>query len=104
LFFGSATGFPIGGLLSVNGFGTHSISASGTGGNTLTIRNPTAGTGNYGALFVANDNNPTQTQLLSLSSTYTPAAPNLAGGSSLVGAGVGGLSVTASDPAGALRF
>jgi hypothetical protein len=104
LFFGSATGFPIGGLLSVNGFGTHSISASGTGGNTLTIRNPTAGTGNYGALFVANDNNPTQTQLLSLSSTYTTSAPNLAGGSSLVGAGVGGLSVTASDPTGALRF
>lgn len=44
-----------GGVINSEGFGTHVISAGGTGGNILRVRNTTDGTGNYGGVQVGND-------------------------------------------------
>lgn len=62
----------IAGLMSVTTFGTHSISAGGTGANELVVRNTTAGTGNYARVIVSQDEGTTGA-LSARSSTYTPS-------------------------------
>jgi hypothetical protein len=91
------------GVLTVNGFGTHAFTAAGTGGNDLRIRNTAAGVGNYASLNIETDLT-NQLLLQAYSSTYGSSGPYLAGGSVIYVAGAGGLSIVASDPAGAIRF
>lgn len=64
-----------GGLLSVTGFGTHAITAAGTGGNVLGVRNTTAGTGNFGRFQVGNDFSAQAVDITAYSSTHA-SAPN----------------------------
>jgi len=90
------------GIITVSGFGAHSFSASGTGPNYLTVRNPTAGVSNYGLLETASDI--VTGAFLSTSSTYTAANQIPQAGSSLQTNGSGGLSIAATNASGAIRF
>ena len=91
-----------GGLLTVSGFGTNSFSAGGTGFQQITIANSTAGTGNGARLSVQNDLNSMNIQ--AFSSTYTTAGTQVAGGSEITWAGPGGISISAINASGAIRF
>jgi hypothetical protein len=93
-----------GGLFAATGFGTHQFLAGGTTGNILSLRNTTAGTGNYAQLQVGNDLAANALHLNALSSTYTTATFNVAGGAAVVSTGVGGLSIAATDAAGDVRI
>src|SRR5262245_15304999 len=52
---GSYATFTFGGKIAVEGFGNHLFSAGGSGTNSITVRNTTAGTGNSAFLSVGND-------------------------------------------------
>lgn len=92
------------GLLSVTGFGTHLFSTGGTGGNGLRVRNTTAGTGNYSILELGNDALADNLYIQSFSSTFTTSGRLVAAGALLEARGAGGLSISASDAAGDIRF
>ncbi len=92
------------GLLSVNGFGTHTFSAGGTGSNRIDIRNTTAGTGNLSMLRLGNDAAVNVLEIAALSSTYTTAAQFVASGVAVNATGVGGLSLSAENASGDVRL
>lgn len=85
-------------------FGAHAFESSGTGTQSVAIRNTSAGASNATGLFVGNNQSASRAQFTCLSSTYTPAAPYLADGVVLDAAGVGGLSISASNASGEVRF
>lgn len=91
------------GLLTVSGFGTHSFSAGGTGGNIIAVANPTAGTGNFAAIYMSSDTS-NLLQMRANSSTLTPSGFHLADGIALEGGGVGGVSIAASHASGDVRI
>ena len=99
------TGNPltVAGLLSVTGFGTHSFSAGGAGGNRLQIKNTTAGAGNWAGIDLFNDTG-NLLELWALTSTYTTSAPFFANGVALNAKGAGGLSISTENASGAIRF
>lgn len=101
--FASGT-FTLGGLLSVEGFGTHLVSAGGTGQNVLRVRNTTAGTGNSSAVQLGNNAATAVGALAAFSSTYATASGYFADGVLLEATRAGGLSIIASNAAGDLRF
>lgn len=101
---GAYTTFTLGGIFSVEGFGSHLLSSGGTGANQLTVRNTTAGTGNFAAVNIGNNSSATLAIIASFSSTFSSAAYNFASGTTFVTSGSGGLSVVASDAAGMIRF
>lgn len=91
------------GLLSASGLGAHAISGSGTGNQTLTVRNSTAGAANFSAVALTTDVTP-QGVLRAHSSTFTTAAPYTASGVTLESAGSGGLTLAATHASGALNL
>jgi hypothetical protein len=91
------------GVLTVNGFGGHSFAAAGTGNNSLTLQNTSAGTSNEAALLVANDTNKSL-RFDSFSSTWISGGDTFTNGQRIVASGAGGLSISASDAAGVIRF
>lgn len=93
----------MGGTLTVNGFGTHSFSASGTGSHMLRIRNSASGTGDS-AFIGATDNTGYDAGIFKYSSGFTPAGVATANGAALIGEGPGGLSIAATYASGAIRF
>jgi len=97
--FGTITG-PV----TVTGFGTNTISGGGTGNQTLSVRNTTAGTANGTVFNLGNDSTANLTVLQALSSTYTTSGFNIASGSALLGGGSGGLVLGALNAAGVIRF
>lgn len=101
LFSGALT---IGGLLTAEGFGTHTFSAAGSGAQRLVVRNSSAGTGNYATLAVGTDAATTVTELIATASTYTTNGAYVGDGSIIKAHRSGGLSVIASDSSGAIRF
>lgn len=91
---GSAINF--GGTVGSEGFGTHTFSASGTGGNVFAVRNPTAGTTNQAAIHVGQNESASALVIQALSSTFT-------GSTSLaqINSGIsGGLRLTCSHAGG----
>ena len=94
----------VGGVLGSEGFGTHSFSAGGTGANILAVRNTSSGNTNYCELRVGANTSATTCRLTVYSSTYATTADAVADGTSLIGAGAGGLSVCASHSGGEVRF
>lgn len=66
--------FTLATLLAVENFGTHTFSAGGTGGNIVSVRNSTAGTGNYGRVQVGNDIGAGVLTLTAYSSTHATIA------------------------------
>jgi hypothetical protein len=101
---GSYTTFTLGGKLAVEGFGTHSVSAGGTGSNLLLVRNTTAGTGNAAVLELGNDSVAGSGILSAYASTFTTASYQVAGVVSLWAQGPGGLSLATGWPTGHMRF
>lgn len=100
---GAYATFTLAGKFAVEGFGAHSFSAGGTGGQSLSVRNTTAGTGNSALVEVGNDSSATRTYLQTFSTTYTPSGPEMADGTILAANGAGGLSIYASHASGDIR-
>jgi hypothetical protein len=92
----------IAGVVTVTGFGAHTVTAGGLGGHSLTIRNTTAGS-NYAQLAVGNDVTAQLGSLFGFASTYPASADAIPSGVTLRGTGSGGLTLSTSG-ATALRF
>lgn len=101
---GSYTTFTLGGLLVVEGFGTHAFNASGTGPNLLSVRNASAGTTNYGGLWVGNNSSSSRGNLQMHSTTFTTVADAIADGLRLRSEGAGGLALSTSHASGTMKF
>jgi hypothetical protein len=102
---GSVTGsWLIGGLLTVNGFGAHTIATNGTGANSLTIQNGAAGTGNTANLNLGNDASATLVSLVCYSSAFTTAAPAYANGLLVTCSGAGGIAISALSGSGKIEL
>ena len=91
-------------VFTLGGFGAHSISAGGTGANSLTVRNTTAGTGNYGQIRIGNDAAINLLEIFAYSSTFTTSGAQIASGASLSATGVGGLTLSAESASGDVHF
>lgn len=86
----------LGGVLTVEGFGTHAFSTGNTGGNILGIRNTSAGTGNYGRLQVGNNTTASGIMFSAYASTHATAPSQAYIESSLTGALVVGTNSTSN--------
>jgi hypothetical protein len=91
------------GLLTVNGFGTHTVSASGSGVHGLTVRNLSAGSGNSTEVGALNDAG-YGIYLQATSSTYAATGLYVPDGAVLLANGSAGLSVSVSHASGTIRF
>lgn len=90
-----------GGLFAVSGFGTHELSAGGTNGNILGVRNTTSGTANFGRFQVGNNTLAAGATITAYSSAHSTAASQVYIESSLAGTMVVG---TNSTSGAALQF
>lgn len=95
--------FTTAGVMSVPGFGAHTMTGAGTGANSLRVQNTTAGAGNFGELLILRDGS-FGLDLRALSSTFTTSTYRVQGGAVMESDGVGGLSIVTSDAAGTIRF
>lgn len=91
------------GVLTLSGFGTHTLSAGGSGGNHLKVRNSTAGTGNYAMVQIHNDSD-TGLALYTTSTTYTASGHELQDAGVIRSTRVGGISIASTDGSGEIRF
>ncbi len=91
------------GLLTVNGLGTHTFAASGTGQNILAIRQSTDGGTNYGGIEIGN-NAGIVGFLYVIPTTTSLGAPYAADGLFIGAQGAGGLGIGAFHASGAIRF
>jgi hypothetical protein len=94
----------LGGLVHSEGFGTHLWSAGGTGGNIFSLRNPTAGTGNFAQQALGNDSGANVARLRLTASNFTAATVYPQDGLSLVCDQAGGLSLAAIHASGLIKF
>lgn len=101
---GAYATFTLGGILAAEGFGTHSFSAGGSGGNTVTVRNTSAGTGNFAGLYIGNDGSATAGQIAHTASTYTAVADVPQDGLTLNTSRAGGIGVSSRHASGTIRF
>jgi len=101
---GAAGAWTVPGLLTVNGFGTHSISAGAVGSQTFQVVNTLAGVANDAVIFVGNNSSAARGRLHQLSTTYTTANRYIADGTLLDGTGAGGLTLAATNGSGVLRI
>jgi hypothetical protein len=92
------------GLLTVNGFGTHSFSAGGTGEQQLLIRNATPGAGNYASLALGNDTAAATGLLQVFASNSAIGAPYRPDGVALRATQAGGISLLAEHGLGKIHF
>lgn len=99
-----AANITFGGTISAEGFGTHSLSAGGTGVNSLVIRNSTAGTANFASAEIRNDHASQLVGLRHYSTTFTSSADAFASGGHVYAQGAGGLSFSAQHASGIIRF
>ncbi len=107
-------GCPVGSLLCTGGLKAGTVVLSGTGGVTVAtgvngavqsiLQNTMAGTAAQTVFYIGNNQNAGRLALTTTSSTWTPAGGYLADGSAVDNSGVGGLSLLASNAAGAIRF
>lgn len=96
--------FTLGGLFSVEGFGTISFVAGGSGSHILSVRNTAAGTGNSAIVRVGNDSGANLGQLRGYSSTFTTSGFDIAQSVTLESAGSGGLNLATSHASGPIRI
>jgi hypothetical protein len=101
---GSYATLSLGGLLAVEGFGTHNFSAGGSGTNQVAIRNTSAGTANLAGVLVGNNGTVSALAMWAFSTTYTSTGLYLADGCVLESTRAGGLGIAATDASGVLRF
>jgi hypothetical protein len=90
------------GLFTWTTFGAHTFAAAGTGANSVTVGNSTAGAGNYGRFLVTSD---TVTSVMdAYSSSFTTAGAQVQAGTLFSGNGTGGVSLAAFHASGAVRI
>lgn len=80
----------------------NTFARNGAGATSITLTNATSGTGNY-AYYAANAGT-TTTYLYSYSQGYTTSGLDIAASSRLAAGGAGGLTLSATDAAGVIRF
>lgn len=90
------------GVLTVNGFGTHTFSAGGSGGNRLSLANTTDGAGNFVSLDFAAGT--TVASVAVFPQSFTTSGLNIQGGAQFIANGAGGVLIAASHASGVLRF
>lgn len=98
-----AANITFGGTISAEGFGTHTVSSGGSGGNILKLRNSTAGTTNYCQFQLDNDGGNIGA-LLVTSSTYTTVSDVVASAMALRSVGSGGLILSAVHASGSIKM
>jgi Chaperone of endosialidase len=91
------------GVFSVNGFGTHTFSASGPAANRIAVNNPSSVNGALGGYISTNDAAATFFAYVT-SSGYAPGGDFVASGGAVGCDGSGGLSLSARHSSGAIRF
>lgn len=101
---GAYATFTFGGLIAAEGFGTHSLSAGGTGSNTFGVRNTSAGTGNLSRVRLGNDSTAELVYIDAFSSTYATSLSARANGARFVGSGAGGITINAFHASGVVHF
>lgn len=94
----------VAGTIASTQFGTHSFSAGGAGSQLVAVRNTTAGASALAGLRLGNDAAAQSALLVATSSTFSVGGDVFADGTLLRGERVGGLTLSASDAAGALKF
>lgn len=99
-----AAAITFGSTISAEGFGTYSFSAGGTGNNTLSIRNTTAGTTNASVIRAGNDTTINVGEFIATSTTYTTVGELIANALGIRGNTAGGISINANHASGAIRF
>lgn len=85
-------------------FGEHNYSGGGTGANSFSIRNTTAGTSNRAEMWLGTDESPYVGTWTAYSSTYTTSGANFQSGVKLSADFDGGLSLVASHASGDVRI
>lgn len=90
---GSYASLTLGGLFSVEGFGTSKFEASGTGNQLLVVRNVAAGATNSAEVSIGNDISLSAGRIIHTSSTYTPSAPFQADSFNVMSTRPGGMGV-----------
>lgn len=89
----------LGGLLKVEGFGTHAVDATGATGQVFRVRNSSSAAGAYAAVHVGNDTSASRGEVLITSSTYTGGPDAMV----VRGNGSGGVSVVAQHASGVFQ-
>ena len=101
---GTYATFTLGGKFAVEGFGSHSFSAGGTGANLLRVRNTSAGATNYAAVTVGNNIDGDALTIAHTSSSFSAATFIPQAGAYIQAQYSGGLSIAATNASGAIRF
>ncbi len=94
----------IGGLLTVTGFGSHSMTSSGAGNQMFLFRNTHGGATSAAGLLGGNDARVQQWALWATSSGFTPVSIYPCDGAVLEAAGPAGLHIACTNATGVLRF
>jgi hypothetical protein len=94
----------VGGKIAAEGFGSHTIAAGGTGTQTLLVRNTSAGTTNLAGITIGNDASASAGLLLHASSNFTTGGDAIQDALLIRGARAGGVTISASDAAGTIKF
>ena len=84
--------------------GTSTFSGSGTGGQIVSVRQTTAGTGNYSEVKLGNDGTADAATFQAYSTTYTTSGASIVDGSAIRAFRSGGLSIAAENASGTIRF
>ncbi len=92
----------VAGVLTVSGFGTHTVSTGAAGSNSLMVANTTSGTANYAYLGATAGT--TNIYIEAFSQAWTTAGLNVQAGATIETGGVGGLSLVTTNASGALRL
>lgn len=96
--------FTFGATLAVEGFGSHTFSAGGTGSNAISVRNTTAGTGNLATVNVGNDAASDALLIGATSSTFTASGDIPQDGALLRCSRAGGIALSTNHASGSIRF
>lgn len=93
------------GLLNVTGPGQHTIEASEpSGGNVLTVRNTSAGTGAYGGFNLGNDTGGSALGMFALASNWTTSGIYTQNSGHIGSVVSGGLTLATTHASGDIRF
>lgn len=92
-----------GGTIGAEGLGTHALSAGGTGGNILLVRNTSAGTGNLARVQVQADST-TVGLFEHHSTTFTTGGASIQDGTAIRSTGTGGIAIAALNSGAGIGF
>ena len=92
------------GTVTSLGFGTHSFGAGGAGFNVLRVQNTNDGAGNGSWISVGNNTYPDIGAFNAFASSYASSGPFIANSVAMRSLGPGGLSITAENSTGIIRF